>query len=46
VRLLVEKFALGGEEVLLPLLLQMNQRPAPFAEGEMLETGEWEKILF
>jgi len=44
--LLVEKFAFSSEEVLLPLLLQMNQRPAPFAEGEMLETGEREEILF
>jgi hypothetical protein len=42
----VKQFALGGEEVLLPLLLQMNQRPTPFAEGEMLEAGEWEEILF
>jgi hypothetical protein len=46
VRLLVEQFTLGGEEVLLPLLLQVNQRPAPLAEGEMLEAGEREEILF
>ena len=41
----MQQFALGGEEVLLPLLLQVNQRPTPFAEGEMLETGEREEIV-
>ena len=46
VRLLVQQLALGGEEVLLPLLLQMNQRPAPFAECEVLEAGEREEIVF
>ena len=46
VRLLVEQFALGGEEVHLPLLRQVTQRPTSLAEGEMLESGERKKILF
>ena len=40
VRLGVQQFAFSGEEVLLPLPLQMNERPAALTRGQVLEAGE------
>jgi hypothetical protein len=42
----MQQFALSDEEVLLPLLLEVNQCPVPLAEGEMLKTGQRKEILF
>ena len=41
----VEQIALHGPQVLLPLLLQVDERPLPAAESEVLEAGEGEKLL-
>ena len=41
----VEKIALHRPQVLLPLLLQVDQRPLPSAEREVLQAGEGKEIL-
>ena len=41
----VEKLPFHGPEIFLPLLLQMDERPLPAAEYEMLQTGEGEEVL-
>ena len=44
-RALVQDCALNGAQVLLPLALDMNQRPLPRTKGKMLNTGELQKIV-
>ena len=41
----VEKIALHCPQVLLPLLLQVDQRPLPPAERKVLQPGEGEEVL-
>ena len=41
----VEEIAFHSPEILLPLLLQVDQRPLPPAEREVLQTGEGEEVL-
>ena len=41
----VEEIAFHSPEILLPLLLQVDQRPLPPAEGKVLQAGEGEKVL-
>ena len=43
---LMEQLALDGIEILLPLALDVNERPAPLAERKVLEAGKREKIVF
>ena len=42
---LMEKLALYGAQIFLPLLFQMDQRPLAAAEGKVLKAGEGEKLL-
>ena len=42
---LVEQIALHRTQVLRPLLLQVNQRPLPPAEREVLNAGELKEIV-
>ncbi len=42
----VEDAALGGETVFGPGLLDMNEGPLPLAEGEVLEAGERQQVVF
>lgn len=42
----VELAALGGEAVLRPDLLEMDEGPLALAEDEVLEAGEGEEIVF
>ena len=41
----VEQAALHGAQILLPLLLQVDQRPLAAAEGKVLDAGELEEVL-
>ena len=41
----VEHAALHGAQILLPLLLQVDQRPLAAAEGKVLDAGELEEVL-
>ena len=41
----MEQLALHSAQIVPPLLLQMDQRPLPPTEGEMLQTGELEELL-
>ena len=43
---LMEKLALYGAQIFLPLLFNMDQRPLPSAEGKMLEPRDGEKVFF
>jgi hypothetical protein len=45
VRTLVKQFALSGIEILLPLTLEMYERPATLAKREMLKSGEREEFV-
>lgn len=46
VRLLMQFAAFGGEAVLRPHLLDMNQGPLALAEHEVLEAGEGQEVVF
>ena len=41
----VQQAAFYSTEIFPPLLLQMDQRPLPPAEREVLQTGEGEEVL-
>ena len=41
----VEQLAFHGAQIFLPLLFQVDERPLAAAEGEVLDTGEGEKVL-
>ena len=42
----VQKFSFHCAKILLPQLLDMDQRPLPFAKSEMLQTRDLQIILF
>lgn len=42
---LVEQLPFHGSKILRPLLFDVDQRPLPAAELEMLQTGELEAVL-
>ena len=42
----VEDRPVGGAEIFHPLILNMDERPLPATEAEMLQAGELEKVLF
>ena len=41
----VQKAALHRAQVFLPLVFDINQRPLPPAEGEVLQAGQLEKVF-
>ena len=41
----VKKVALHGAQVFRPLVFNVDQRPLPPAEGEVLQAGELEEVL-
>jgi len=43
---LVEDAALGGEAVLVPLLLDMNEAPLPLAELQVLQSGKRQEVVW
>lgn len=45
-RRFVQQAAFGSQPVLFPLLFEMDQRPLPFAEHQMLKPGERQQVVF
>ena len=45
-RAFVKKIAFGGEQIIRPNLLDMNERALPLAEKKMLERGERKQLVF
>lgn len=41
----MQQAALNGTQIFRPLGFQMDQRPLPTAEGEVLDAGELEEVL-
>ena len=43
---LVHDAPFGGQAVLIPELLDVDERALPFTEEQMLERGEWDEVVF